>query len=226
MWIIWSLKFGKLQFLLSGKTNKQISSHLYLTHFQHLANSQTLIWDDTYYWEEGWPLPGAQVWITYMGLENPLITIKFLLSVKANKQTIIKSPLPVTFSTLSQFSDFDLRWYLLLRRRLAITRSTSVDYMGLENPLTMSSLYLILTSIIFPVLAISWLCCIALCIYKGLLKNLRLRPGRNTKVQVIFSLCWLYTWLCCIFLCIYKGLLKILRLGPCRSTRVQVMFYL
>jgi len=62
-----------------------------------------------------------------------------------------------------------------------------VDYMGLENPLTMSSLYLILTSIIFPVLAISWLCCIALCIYKGLLKNLRLRPGRNTKVQIVVT---------------------------------------
>ena len=144
----------------TGHIEGQGISHLYLSHYQHLANSQILIWDDT------------------------------------------------------------------LRRRLAITRSTSVDYMGLENPLTMSSLYLILTSIIFPVLAISWLCCIALCIYKGLLKNLRLRPGRNTKVQVIFSLCWLYTWLCCIFLCIYKGLLKILRLGPCRSTRVQVMFYL
>lgn len=62
-----------------------------------------------------------------------------------------------------------------------------MDYMGLENPLTMSSLYLILTSIIFPVLAISWLCCIALCIYKGLLKNLRLRPDRNTKVQIVVT---------------------------------------
>ena len=52
------------------------------------------------------------------------------------KQTNIKSPLPVTLSTLSQFTDFVLRWYLLLRwRRLAITSITSVDYMDLENPL-------------------------------------------------------------------------------------------
>lgn len=48
---------------------------------------------------------------------------------------------------------------------------------------SMSSLYLILTSIIFPVLAIFWVCCMALCIYKSLLKHLR-NPGRNTKVQV------------------------------------------
>jgi hypothetical protein len=47
--------------------------------------------------------------VDYMGLESLLTTIKFMLSVKANKQTNIKSPLPVTFSTLSQFSDFDLR---------------------------------------------------------------------------------------------------------------------
>ena len=47
----------------------------------------------------------------------------------------------------------------------------------------MASLYLILTSLIFPVLAISWLCCIACCIYRGLLRNLN-KPGRTTKVQV------------------------------------------
>lgn len=49
-----------------------------------------------------------------------------------------------------------------------------------------ASLYLILTSIIFPILAICWLCCIACCIYRSLLKNLR-RPGRTTKVQIVVS---------------------------------------
>ena len=55
----------------------------------------------------------------------------------------------------------------------------------------MASLYLILTSLIFPVLAISWLCCIACCIYRGLLRNLN-KPGRTTKVQVISKALKLY----------------------------------
>ena len=59
----------------------------------------------------------------------------------------------------------------------------NVNYLGLENPWIMESLYLILTSIIFPILAISWLCCIALCVYKGLVRHFH-TPGRNTKVQV------------------------------------------
>ena len=55
----------------------------------------------------------------------------------------------------------------------------------------MASLYLILTSLIFPVLAISWLCCIACCIYRGLLRNLN-KPGRTTKVQVSSDLHLVY----------------------------------
>ena len=50
----------------------------------------------------------------------------------------------------------------------------------------MNSLFLILTSIIFPILAISWLCCIGYCVYKSLLNQFK-RPGRNTKVQVFFK---------------------------------------
>ena len=47
----------------------------------------------------------------------------------------------------------------------------------------MASLYLIISSIIFPVLAICWLCCIACCIYRSLIKALA-KQGRTTKVQV------------------------------------------
>ena len=47
----------------------------------------------------------------------------------------------------------------------------------------MSSLFLILSSIIFPILTIAWLACMAFCIYKALIRHLE-RPGRNTKVQV------------------------------------------
>merc|ERR1719367_1384849 len=50
----------------------------------------------------------------------------------------------------------------------------------------MASLYLILSSIIFPVLAICWLCCIACCIYRSLIKALA-KQGRTTKVQVLVS---------------------------------------
>ena len=49
----------------------------------------------------------------------------------------------------------------------------------------MASLYLLLSSIIFPVLAICWLCCIACCIYRSLIKALA-KQGRTTKVQVGF----------------------------------------
>ena len=44
----------------------------------------------------------------------------------------------------------------------------------------MANIYLIVTSLIFPVVAISWLCCIACCIYKSLLRKL----DQTTKVQV------------------------------------------
>ena len=50
----------------------------------------------------------------------------------------------------------------------------------------MASLYLLLSSIIFPVLAICWLCCIACCIYRSLIKALA-KQGRTTKVQVRVS---------------------------------------
>ena len=50
----------------------------------------------------------------------------------------------------------------------------------------MASLYLIISSIIFPVLAICWLCCIACCIYRSLIKALA-KQGRTTKVQVRVS---------------------------------------
>ena len=55
----------------------------------------------------------------------------------------------------------------------------------------MASLYLILTSLIFPVLAISWLCCIACCIYRSLLRNLN-KPGRRTKIQVCQNIIKVY----------------------------------
>ncbi len=48
----------------------------------------------------------------------------------------------------------------------------------------MSNIYLVLTSIVFPVLAICWLCCIACCIYRSLLKSLG-KSGRTTTVQVV-----------------------------------------
>ena len=45
----------------------------------------------------------------------------------------------------------------------------------------MASLYLIISSIIFPVLAICWLCCIACCIYRSLIKALA-KQGRTERV--------------------------------------------
>ena len=47
------------------------------------------------------------------GLYGPWKSVDYykISAVSKSKQTIFKSPLPVTFSTLSQFSDFDLRWY-------------------------------------------------------------------------------------------------------------------
>ena len=47
------------------------------------------------------------------GLNGPWESVDYykISAVDKSKQTIIKSPLPVTLSTLSQFSDFDLRWY-------------------------------------------------------------------------------------------------------------------
>lgn len=56
--------------------------------------------------------------------------------------------------------------------------------MGLDS--SMKSLYLILTSIIFPLIVISWLCCLALCIYKNILKKRK----RKTNVQVIKANSW------------------------------------
>jgi hypothetical protein len=48
------------------------------------------------------------------------------------------------------------------------------------------NLYVILSSIIFPSLAICWLCCIGCCIYKSLIGSL---VGRTTKVQVGSKVC-------------------------------------
>ena len=47
----------------------------------------------------------------------------------------------------------------------------------------MDSLLLILTSVLFPIFVLSWLCCIGICIYKYVFKNVS-RPGRKTRVQV------------------------------------------
>ena len=47
----------------------------------------------------------------------------------------------------------------------------------------MASVYVVLASILFPVLAVCWLICIAACIYKGLVKSWD-KEGRTTRVQV------------------------------------------
>lgn len=47
----------------------------------------------------------------------------------------------------------------------------------------MKGALLVVATIAIPVFAISWLCCIVYCIYKGLIKGLA-KEGRTTRVQV------------------------------------------
>lgn len=56
-----------------------------------------------------------------------------------------------------------------------------------------TNVYVILTSIIFPVLAICWLCCIAICIYRSVIKmstrTQRSRAGSKVKVSQGVQIC-------------------------------------
>ena len=47
--------------------------------------------------------------------------------------------------------------------------------------------YVIISSVVFPVLAILWVCCIGCCIYKAILRSLGKEGSSTTKVEVISS---------------------------------------
>ena len=52
-----------------------------------------------------------------------------------------------------------------------------------------NNMYLIISSVIFPVLAILWILCIGCCIYKGIIKSFgkeKSGGGNTTKVEVRF----------------------------------------
>lgn len=51
-----------------------------------------------------------------------------------------------------------------------------------------TNIYVVVSSVVFPVLACMWLCCLAVCIYKSLVRTLRKNStedqSSNTSIQV------------------------------------------